>query len=115
MATTHHWMKGSPMKRKCTVLRTRRRPNTREPFATASLLAIGASHHEESHDTKVDVDELSPSDLQSLARDPSVTAVAPVMPTKLLRPLAVNPTTAAANAWGVSEVRAHKSSFDGDG
>lgn len=56
---------------------------------------------------------LEASDEAELARDPGVVASAPVMPTRLIRPLATE--GAAGEPWGISAVGADASAFDGSG
>jgi len=50
-----------------------------------------------------------------LARDPSVRALAPVMPTRLVRPVEVGDAEAATTAWGIGAVGADSSSRTGVG
>jgi subtilisin family serine protease len=63
---------------------------------------------------RIDGAELSSADLRDLARDPDVVTIAPAMPTRLVRPLAVA-HSAATTAWGVGEVGAVDTPFDGAG
>ena len=48
-----------------------------------------------------------------MARDPDVVALAPVMPTRLIRPLAAE--AIAGEPWGIEAVGADRSRFDGTG
>jgi subtilisin family serine protease len=64
---------------------------------------------------RVDVVQLSKAEVQSLARDPEVRAVAPVMPTALIQPFDVADAEAATAAWGVHAVGADASARTGDG
>jgi subtilisin family serine protease len=67
---------------------------------------------------EVEVDNLEPRDIADLARTPNVLAVAPVMPMKLIAPVATEaPAQPAADqvAWGVKAVGADTSPFTGDG
>ena len=50
-----------------------------------------------------------------LSADPQVRAVAPTMPTQLIRPLEVKQGTAVGTNWGIKAVRADKCNYDGDG
>jgi hypothetical protein len=61
----------------------------------------------------LDVQELSRSDAQDLARDPAVLAYAPEMPIKLLppSPAAAEPTS----SWGIDAVAADRSPYTGEG
>jgi subtilisin family serine protease len=62
---------------------------------------------------RVDTVRLAPKDVGELAREPDVRAVAPVMPTQLIRPLQVDATTAAQQAWGIAAVGAAESAYSG--
>jgi subtilisin family serine protease len=63
----------------------------------------------------VDVEELAKEDVRVLARDPQVRALAPVMPTRLVRPVEVAEAAAATTAWGIGAVGADSSSRTGAG
>ena len=64
---------------------------------------------------RVDVEELAKEDVRVLARDPQVRALAPVMPTRLVRPVEVAEAAAATTAWGIGAVGADSSSRTGAG
>jgi subtilisin family serine protease len=64
---------------------------------------------------RVDVEELAKEDVRVLARDPQVRALAPVMPTRLVRPVEVAEAAAATTAWGIGAVGADSSSRSGAG
>lgn len=74
---------------------------------------------------RIDREELSKSQVRDLARAPEVAALAPVMPTALVRPVADEDADAAGAAadepapggvaWGVSAVGADTSARDGSG
>jgi len=67
---------------------------------------------------KVDVEELKPAAAATVAKSPSVRAVAPVLPMKLIAPVSTGGVSARANdgvAWGVRAVGADVSPFDGKG
>jgi subtilisin family serine protease len=66
-------------------------------------------------EARIDREELTKRDLPALTRDPQVLAVAPVMPTTLVRPLEVRDDDAATTAWGVTAVGADASSRTGAG
>lgn len=96
-------------------------PDTADPFAGAvrpgSVSAPVPVPLAEPH---VEVEDLDKRDVRALARDPQVVAVAPVMPTTLVRP--VTPVGAvrgeeveAGVAWGVRAVGADASARDGAG
>ena len=56
--------------------------------------------------TRVDVESLEPADVRRLARDRDVVGIAPVMPTRLIRPFEVARRAAATTAWGIEAVGA---------
>ena len=64
---------------------------------------------------RVDVEELAKEDVRVLARDPQVRALAPVMPTRLVRPVEAAEAAAATTAWGIGAVGADSSSRTGTG
>ena len=64
---------------------------------------------------RVDVEELAKEDVRVLARDPQVRALAPVMPTRLVRPVEAAEAAAATTAWGIGAVGADSSSRTGAG
>ncbi len=64
---------------------------------------------------QVDTAALTPSEVRKLARDPEVQAVAPVIPTQLIRPLQVDTAAAAQQAWGIAAVGAAESRYSGSG
>lgn len=86
-----------------------RRPDVgrRDGFSTKSF---GAA---ERGAPSISSEVLEASDEAELARDPGVVASAPVMPTRLIRPLAAE--GAAGEPWGISAVGADASAFDGSG
>lgn len=66
----------------------------------------------------IDVDELQPRAAASLARSRDVVAIAPVLPMKLIEPVADGAAaapSAAGTTWGVQAVGADTSPFSGDG
>ena len=64
---------------------------------------------------RVDVEELAKEDVRVLARDPQVRALAPVMPTRLVRPVEAAEAAAATTAWGIGAVGADSSARTGAG
>jgi subtilisin family serine protease len=70
---------------------------------------------------RIDVAELTKNEVRDLARDPEVRAVAPVMPTRLVFPVADDEVDGAgeasggASTWGVAAVGADTSSRTGAG
>lgn len=104
-------------KRKYVVLRAVRGNRPRDPFGSLSgirfreSMIAGAAPQTES---KVDAEELTTRDVRDLVRDPAVAAIAPAMPIKLVKPLTVG-ADAAIDAWGIGEVGAIDTPFDGAG
>jgi hypothetical protein len=49
---------------------------------------------------RVDIEKLAKEDVRILARDPQVRAPAPVMSTRLVRPVEEGDAEAATTAWG---------------
>lgn len=94
-----------------TVLRDLSAATTGEPFGGAAGLGqqdLG------SVGLRIDVEELDKNDVRLLARDPEVRALAPVMPTSLIRPVdAAGSST--GTAWGVSAVGADRGLRTGAG
>jgi subtilisin family serine protease len=64
---------------------------------------------------RLEVSDLSKGDIRNAVRDPGVEAIARVMPTILIKPLAVDNVAAVTEAWGVKAVRADTSSRTGEG
>ena len=107
------------MERHYTVLRDLSHPDTAGPFGGgAASLDVGDAPAE----PRVDVVGLDKADLRDLVRDPQVRAVAPVMPTSLVRPVAdedsgegAGAAPAAGATWGVTAVGADVSQRNGAG
>lgn len=101
------------MTRRYTVLRAINGIHTRGPFSEPQppLEVLRDTPPE----LRVDTGNLSANDVRDLGRDPEVAAVAPVMPTRLIRPFEDPPSAAGVPAWGIAAVRADASPFDGDG
>ncbi|SEK59179.1 Subtilase family protein [Blastococcus sp. DSM 46786] len=102
-----------------TILRDLGAGATGEPFGG------GAASIEETQlgtaGVRIDVERLDKADVRALGRDPEVRALAPVMPTRLVRPVdqdGVDGRVAddsASRTWGVSAVGADRSSRTGTG
>lgn len=112
------------MERSYTVLRDLSRARTREPFGgEVAPLDVGDVPPE----PRVDVVELGKRDVRDVSRDPEVRAVAPVMPTALVRPVADDEAggdaageeaggeEAGGPTWGVVAVGADASARTGAG
>jgi subtilisin family serine protease len=95
-----------------TVLRDLSSPATAGPFEGG--LRPGAAVAAPS-EPRIDVESLTKTDIQTLARDPQVRAIAPVMPTTLIHPFEVSDAEAAKTAWGITAVGADTSPRTGAG
>ena len=93
------------------VLRDLSGTTTSEPHGGAAALRALETPAE----PRVEVEQLDKRDVRTLARDPEVRALAPVMPTKLIRPFDVDPAEAATSAWGIGAVGAHTTARTGSG
>ena len=91
------------------VLRDLRGASTAGPFegGAASIDEKAPS------EPRVEVEELAKDDVRALARDPGVRALAPVMPTRLVRPVELDADAAATTAWGIGAVGADSSTRTG--
>lgn len=95
-----------------TVLRDLSRSSTGGPFGPMSKENAGDVPSEPRIDTEV----LSNADVQALARDQEVRALAPVMPTVLIEPVAsADGQAEAQTAWGISAVGADTGTRTGAG
>lgn len=100
--------------RRYTLLRDAGRVSTAEPYGTRSRGVPGLERAPVAPEPRVEVERLSAKEVREAARDPGVAAIAPVMPTTLIRPFAAE-AAAGATAWGVSAVKADESPFTGAG
>ncbi|RJK96381.1 S8 family peptidase [Vallicoccus soli] len=109
-----------------TVLRDLSDAPTAGPFEStgagglrAGLAAAVAAAADVPAEPRVDREDLAPRDVALLARDPRVLAIARVMPTRLVEPVAAEdeaPAGAQAQtAWGITAVGADRSSRTGAG
>jgi subtilisin family serine protease len=94
------------------VLRDLGQPTTAGPFEGGFGPQVSVAAPSE---PRVDVEDLSNTEVQTLARDPQVRAIAPVMPTTLIHPFELSEAEAAETAWGVSAVGADMSTRSGAG
>lgn len=83
-------------------------------MASGSTLARAGRPIMGPHHVKLDVDELSARDIRSLSQDPTVAAIARVMPTKLVAPVTINAAD-VGSAWGIAAVGAESTSKTGAG
>ena len=93
-------------KRNYTILRHAGRVGTGEPFGTRSRGAAALERAAVPPQPHVEVERMSAKEVRDAARDPGVAAIAPVMPTSLIRPFEADAGAAPSTAWGVSAVRA---------
>lgn len=103
------------MERKYTVLRDMSRAGTNEPFGGGAASVDGG---EVPSEPRIDVVEMDKRALRDVARDPEVRAIAPVMPTELIRPVEMSGEGAAmasGSTWGVTAVGADQSQRTGAG
>src|SRR4029453_3731314 len=82
------------------VLRDLRGASTAGPFEGGAA----ALDEKAPSEPRVEVEELAKDDVRVLARDPQVRALAPVMPTRLVRPGGEGAAEAAPTAWGTGRV-----------
>lgn len=77
-----------------------------------SITGLSADGPPEPH---IRVEALARADLVDLARDQSVTAIAPSMPMRLIEPMGDSKSAPPGDAWGIRAVGADTSDFSGDG
>jgi len=94
------------------VLRDLSQPATAGPFEGTPGPQVSVAAPSE---PRVDVEQLAKTDVQALARDPQVRAIAPVMPTRLVEPFEGGEAEAGTVAWGITAVGADTSSRSGAG
>jgi subtilisin family serine protease len=94
------------------VLRDLSRPVTAGPFESTVGPRVEVAVPAE---PRIDVEELTKEEVRALARDSEVRAIAPVMPTQLIRPVEVSAAEAASTAWGITAVGADASARSGAG
>jgi subtilisin family serine protease len=102
------------------VLRDLSRPITSSPFE-GGLESLEGMIPAGPGEPRVEVEDLRPDDVRTLVRDPEVRAVAPVMPTALIRPVELEEGEGGEEppegqpAWGVTAVGADASLRTGAG
>lgn len=77
--------------------------------------ATAAGRSDATAEFHTEVAELGAREVGDLARDPDVSAIAPTMPIRLIKPLAVSDATEATDAWGLAAVGADRTQSDGTG
>jgi subtilisin family serine protease len=103
-------------KQQCIVLRDTSATSMASPFDIGvSTAPAGAERAARVPEPKLESEDLSTNDLAKLARDRDVVSVAPVMPTRLMKPFEHPPGLSAATAWGIGAVKADVSTFNGAG
>lgn len=96
------------------VLRDVSQEGTGGPFGAGARAGAGFGIAEAGPpEPTVAVEQLDKSDVRALSRSSEVKAIAPVMPTRLVEPLAVDEPS--STAWGISAVKADVSSRTGAG
>ncbi|MCE9571997.1 MAG: S8 family serine peptidase [Deltaproteobacteria bacterium] len=101
------------MSQRFTILRASRKASTRDPFSGGFTLQAEAL--QDPATISVEEATLSQSDVRDAAANPSVVGLAPVMPTRLIEPVAPPATAAAGGPWGITAVGADASPYDGAG
>lgn len=102
------------------ILRTKRAKSTLDPFtigvAMPGIKSNGHVQASEPVDIAIERDALSQHQLVQLHAEPSVAGIAPIMPTRLIAPIATSdPMATAAEPWGLAAVKATTSSQTGAG
>lgn len=100
--------------REYSLLRRTRRAGTRGPLDLTTFTAA-ASPDLDPFEIVIERAQLTEQEVVDVASDPSVAALTPIMPTRLVDPLAMQPGAVVNAAWGISAVRADTSPFDGSG
>jgi subtilisin family serine protease len=107
-----------------TILRDLSRQNMAGPFEATFAAREAAAAGGVPSNMRVDVESLDKKDVRMVARDPQVRAIAPVMPTTLVRPVDTPadadgdgpaPAPAGTTTWGVTAVGADVSTRTGAG
>jgi subtilisin family serine protease len=94
------------------ILRDVSRPVTVEPFGLPTMRGEVA---EAPSEPRLEVEDLTKNDVGLLARDRTVRAIAPLMPTALIRPFEGAEAQAGDAAWGIGAVGADTSARTGAG
>jgi subtilisin family serine protease len=101
--------------RRFTILRGISGRRTRDHFGGVLGPMASAEQSRIIPETKVEVTDLSVADVRDAGRDPEVTALAPVMPVKLIHPLDVAADAVPSKGWGIGAVAADHSAWTGEG
>src|SRR5262249_54462753 len=80
------------------------------PFGSFRVPARAAAPPQPS----IEVHGMNPHEVADVRRKPGVAAIAPIMPTTLIRPFAAM-TPDAQDVWGIAAVKADTSPFTGEG
>jgi subtilisin family serine protease len=81
------------------------------PFESFQVQARAAAPPE----PRIEVQGMSPHEVADIRREPGFTAVAPIMPTSLIRPLAASAGADVTDVWGIAAVKADSSPYTGKG
>lgn len=95
------------------ILRDLSAVGTAEPFSirAARTRAIAVAPME----PDITVERLEPNAVKEASQDPTVLAVAPLMPTKLIQPFEAELTPRVTESWGIEAVGAKDCPFSGEG
>lgn len=100
--------------REYSMLRKTRVAAAHAPFDLTTAAGAGQSELG-AFDVVLERAHLTEKEVVEVAADPSIAALTPTMPTRLIAPLAVTAAAGGASAWGIATVKADTSSFDGNG
>ncbi len=104
------------MKIKHVILRQIDTPKTGHPRGPVTGGGGFAARPVSTGSVKIEYDEVTAPRAAEIARNKDIAAIAPVVPMKLIEPVAIdNAPAAVETAWGVKAVGADTSPFDGDG
>ena len=104
------------MKTKHVILRQIEAPKTGRPGGTLRGGGGFTAKPAGGESLKIEYDEITAPRAAEIARNKGIAAIAPVIPMKLIAPVATDKKPAATEtAWGVKAVGADTSPFDGDG
>ena len=104
------------MKTKHVILRQIDTPRPGRPRGTVRGGGVFSAKPARAESLKIEYDDITVPRAAEIARNKGIAAVAPVVPMKLIAPVATDKTPAATEtAWGIKAVGADTSPFDGDG
>jgi len=100
------------MSRRYTILRDLNALQTSFPFEGPSIRGMESLSAVQ---PMLETEELRSDEVADLARDPQVSAIAPVMPTQLITPIDMGESEEAETAWGIQAVGADSTPYTGSG